>query len=266
MAASSGDPIVPLMDLPGVAAALESARSAVDALIWDRDVRQRRAEVAAESAVRGAWASAWFEGAECGLEELRSGAALDRSPVGRLLAGAVSMNAQLPDLVPVVGTAPAQALARMHSLVAVGFAPDLELGRPRAGVAADDPLRIGAPPPPEDVAMRLTALGRVLRSSTAPGMLVAAIAHGEVASLRPFGWGSGLVARALIRLVLAQRGVDPQMLGAPEVGLRLVGRPGYVKALRGYALGTPEGVATFVVLVSTAVGEGARSLQASSKQ
>ncbi|MGB8022112.1 MAG: hypothetical protein WCF04_12850 [Candidatus Nanopelagicales bacterium] len=242
-----------------MAAALEAARSAVDALIWDRDVRQRRAEVVAESAVRGAWANAWFEGAECRLPDLRSGASLDRSPVGRLLAGAVALQAQLPDLVPVVGTAPAQALARMHSLVAVGFVPDLELGRPRSGVLADDALRIGATPPPDEVVARLAGLSRVLRSSTAPGILVAAIAHGEVAAMRPFGWGSGLVARALIRLVLAQRGVDPQMLGAPEIGLRLAGRPRYVKAVRGYAQGTPEGVATFIELVASAVCEGARS-------
>ena len=75
-----------------------------------------------------------------------------------------------------------------------------------------------------DRAGRLGDLSQVLVASTAPGILVAAVAHAEVATLRPFGWGSGLVARALPRLVLAQRGVDPVMLGAPEVGLRAGGR------------------------------------------
>lgn len=260
------DPLVPLLDLPGVAPALESARAAVDALIWDRDVRKRSAQVVAESSVRGAWANAWFDGAECRLAELRSGEALDGSPVGRLLGGSMALHAQLPDLVPIVGTAPAQALARMHASVARGFAPSPKLGRPRSEAAADDPLRIGALPPPQEVPLRLAGLSELLRSSTAPGILVAAIAHGEIASLRPFGWGSGLVARALIRLVLAQRGVDPQMLGAPEVGLRIVGRPRYVRAVRAYAHGTPDGVAELVQLVATAVADGARSVAAFAEQ
>ena len=44
-------------------------------------------------------------------------------------------------------------------------------------------------------------------------MLVAAIAHGELMTLQPFRWGSGLIARASVRLVLASRGVDPDLLG-----------------------------------------------------
>lgn len=260
------DPLVPLLDLPGVAPALESARAAVDALIWDREVRRRGAEVLAESSVRGAWANAWFDGAECRLAELRSGAALDGSPVGRLLGGSLALQAQLPDLVPIVGTAPAQALARMHASVARGFAPDPQLGRPRPDALADDPLRIGGLPSPEEVQLRLAGLSGLLRASTAPGILVAAIAHGEIASLRPFAWGSGLVARALIRLVLAQRGVDPQMLGAPELGLRMIGRPRYVRAVRAYAQGTPEGVAELVQLVATAVAEGARTVAVTAEQ
>ncbi len=98
--------------------ALEAARAAVDALLWDRAVGRAQSEVAAESALRGAWANAWFDGAEAGLPELRSGAALDASPVGRLLAGVVAMHADLPGLIRIVGTAPAQALARMHAIVA----------------------------------------------------------------------------------------------------------------------------------------------------
>ncbi len=110
---------------------------------------------------------------------------------------------------------------------------------------------------PDEVASRLGDLSQVLVASTAPGILVAAVAHAEVATLRPFGWGSGLVARALPRLVLAQRGVDPGMLGAPEVGLRAGGRPAYVRGLRGYGQGTPEGVAGFLRLVCAAVEVGA---------
>ena len=254
----SGDSLDALLALSEVAEAVDSARAAVDALLWDRAVAARQAEVAAESALRGAWANAWFEGAECGLPELRSGAAVDGSPVGRVLGNAVGLQAELPGLVAVIGTAPAQALARMHAIAAHGFVPDADLGRPRSGDAADDPLRIGGLPSAADVSTRMAGLGRILVGSTAPGVLVAAVAHAEVASLRPFGWGSGLVARALLRLVLAQRGVDPAMLGAPELGLRAAGRPAYVRAVRGYSAGTPEGVADLVRLVAGAVGTGAR--------
>ena len=100
------DPLLGLLDLPGVAEAVESARSSVDALLWDRAVGRAQQEVTAESALRGAWANAWFDGAEAGLPEMRSGAALDSSPIGRVLSGVVAMHAELPSLVAIVGTAP----------------------------------------------------------------------------------------------------------------------------------------------------------------
>lgn len=253
-----GDPLDGVLALPGVAESVDSARAAVDALLWDRAVAARSAEVVAESTLRGAWANAWFEGAECGLAELRSGAAVDGSPVGRVLGNAVALHAELPSLVGVIGTAPAQALARMHMVAAHGFVPAADLGRPRAGDGADDPLRLGGLPPAAEASSRMAALARLLVGSTAPGVLVAVVAHAEVASLRPFGWGSGLVARALVRLVLAQRGVDPSMLGAPEIGLRAAGRPAYVRAVRAYAGGSPQGVADLVGLVAGAVEVGAR--------
>lgn len=251
------DPLLGLLDLPGVLESLEAARGAIDKLLWDRAVGRDLGLVTAESAVRGAWANAWFDGAECGLPELRTGAVLDSSPIGRVLAGTVGLHAQLPELVPVIGTAPAQALARMHAVVAHGFVADDQLGRPR-GDSADDPLRLGQLVEPAALTPRLAALSRMLVTSKAPGVLVAAVAHAEVASLRPFAWGSGLVARALPRLVLAQRGVDPSMLGAPELGLKAVGRPAYVRAVRGYAQGAPESVAQMIRMVAAAVEFSAR--------
>ncbi|MGB7982462.1 MAG: hypothetical protein WCF36_16905 [Candidatus Nanopelagicales bacterium] len=251
------DPLLGLLDLPGVAQSLDAARTAVDELLWDRAVGREIGLVTAESALRGAWANAWFDGAECGLPELRTGAVLDSSPIGRLLAGTVGMHAQLPELVAVIGTAPAQALARMHAVVAHGFVADEDLGRPRSG-APDDPLRLGESVDPSALPQRLGELSRMLVGSKAPGVLVAAVAHAEVACLRPFSWGSGLVARALPRLVLAQRGVDPGMLGAPELGLKAVGRPAYVRAVRGYAQGSPEGVAQLIRMVAAAIELSAR--------
>lgn len=255
--ATPDDPLAGVLGLPGVAESVQAARGAIDSLLWDRAVTEHQAQVIGESSLRGAWSDAWFEGAECGLPELRSGAALDGSPVGRVLANTVTLYAELPSLVGVIGTAPAQALARMHALAAHGFVADAELGRPRSDRGADDPLRIGSLPGPDEVSARMAALSRLLVTSRAPGVLVAAVAHAEVAALRPFGWGSGLVARALVRLVLAQRGVDPAMLGAPELGLRAAGRPAYVRALRDYGSGSPEGVGQVVRLVAGAVAVGA---------
>ncbi len=255
------DGLLALLGLPGVQEAVAASRQEVDELLWDRTVAAQGPAVSRESALRGAWASAWFEGAQCGLPELRSGSAMDGSPMGRLLAGTVALHAELVSLVPVVAVAPNQALARMHAIVARGFLPDGQLGRPRTAPEADDALRIGPPPDPDVVATRLESLGQVIRQSSAPGILVAAVAHAEVAALRPFPWGSGLVARGLLRLLLAQRGVDPGMLAVPEEGLRAIGRSRYVRALRAYQTGSPEGVAQFLVLVAGAVGAGARDVR-----
>lgn len=254
----AADPLNGLLDLPGVPEALNQARAAIDGLLWDREVARHAAQVRAESALRGAWCNAWFEGAECGLAQLRDGSALDGSPVGTLLTGVVGLHWELPGLVGIVGSAPAQALARMHAVVARGIVAEDRLGRP--GVwPPDDPLRLPEAPGPDEAAARLAGLGQVLVGSAAPGVLVAAIALGEVAAVRPFAWGSGLVARALPRLVLAQRGVDPEMLGAPEVGLRALGRPAHVRALRGYMSGGPDGVAGWIRHVCEGISRGAQA-------
>lgn len=257
-AVPAGDPLGGLLDLPGVPQALNEARAAVDALLWDREVTRRAAQVRAESALRGAWCNAWFEGAECGLAQLRDGSALDSSPVGTLLTGAVGLYRELPGLVGIGGSAPAQALARMHAVVARGMVAEEQLGRPGRW-PPDDPLRLPEAPGPDEAAARLAGLGQILVGSAAPGVLVAAIALGEVAAVRPFSWGSGLVARALPRLILAQRGVDPEMLGAPEVGLRALGRPAHVRALRGYISGGPEGVAGWIRHVCDGISRGAQA-------
>ena len=126
---------------------------------------------------------------------------------------------------------------------------------------ADDPLHLGPLPPAEAAAERLAALARVLTMPTeAPALVVAAIAHAEIAAVRPFAWGSGLLARASVRLVLAGRGVDPSLFSIPEHGMLELGRPAYVAALRDYASGTPAGVTSFIVWQATAVALGARAV------
>jgi hypothetical protein len=254
------DLLAPLVDLPGVAAACDRARSAVDAVLWDRAVRARAAEVVAASRLRGAWASAAMDGAEVRPDALVSGDALDESPIGRVVAASLAVQAELPAQVEVLRTAPLQALSRLHAVASAGFVDPQERGRVRGedASAVDDPLRLGRLPTAQDAAARLTQLAGILtRPTTAPALVVAAVAHAEVAVTRPFTWGSGLVARSLTRLVLADRGVDPDGLTVPEAGVFAAGRGTYTQALRAYADGTPEGLARWLVLHADTVRVGA---------
>jgi hypothetical protein len=253
------DVLARLIDLPGVAQALDDARAGVDGVLWDRGVRARAAEVVARSRLRGAWASAAIDGAEVRPDALVSGDALDGSPIGNVVAASLALQSEVPRLVSTVDRAPLQALSRLHAVAssAVGV-PDDERGRLRTDENADDPLRLGDLLPHDEAARRVTALASLLtRPTKAPALVVAAVAHAELAVLRPFAWGSGLVARSVTRLVLASRGVDPDGLTVPEAGLFAAGRPAYGAALRDYASGSPDGVAAWLVLHARCVRVGA---------
>lgn len=252
------DRFAALTDLPGVAEAAADARARVDALLWDRGVRARMAAVVADSRLQGAWASAALEGAELPPAAVRDGSALDASPMGRVLSGALRLQDELPRLVPAFERAPAQAWARLHAVAGHGLVPQDELGRPRRAMRLDDPLRLGEVAAPVEVAARLESLASLLVAPTeAPAVVVASVVHGELLTLRPFGWGSGLVARAGLRLVLAARGVDPDGATVPEAGLLALGRPTYRSAALRYQEGTADGVGAWIVLCCRAIADGA---------
>ena len=247
------DPLAELATDPATAEILAAARAEIDALLWRRDVRSNAVEVAASSMERGARDSAAIDGADL--------AVVDDSPMGRVLDAAIRLTAAVPGQVEVFATAPLQALAHLHALTATGFVPDDELGRPRSGDRADDPLNLGAVPPAAAASERLSLLARTLTTPTeAPALLVAAIAHAELAVVRPFTWGSDLVARAAVRLVIAGRGVDPSLFSIPEHGMFEMGRPAYVRALQGYSSGTREGVLAFISWHTTACAMGAKAV------
>lgn len=240
----TADPLAALMRLPGVAPAAESARVAVDRLLAHRVLRRRSAQVRAESLRRGAAAAAGLDG-------------LPADPAGAPVA-AMRLYAELGALLPAWQRAPRQALARMHLLVARERSPSSDLGRPRTGSVAQDPLGLGALPPPVDVSRRLDALAALLVGrSTVPATVLAAVVHGELLALRPFSVGNGLVANGAVRLTLAARGLDPRSLCAPEVG-HAASPTSYAGAARGYAAGSGEGVAGWLVHCATAVEAGAR--------
>jgi len=262
------DVLAPLLTLPGVEAAVAEARTAVDGLLSHRVLRRGSAEVTAESALRGARASAQLEGAGIELERLR-GQLMAGGTVtlpskdergARLVEGAVRLHADLGQVLVSWRHSPSQALARLHVLAASDIVPDSDaLGRPRpVGAPYDDPLELGAAPDPLEVAARLDGLARVLTAGTsAPAVVVAAVVHGELMALRPFGTADGLVARAAARLVLVDRGLDPKAVSAPEVGHAELHHD-YPEALHAYVSGGPAGVARWIVHCAQAVSLGAR--------
>jgi Fic family protein len=262
------DVLAPLLALPGVERAVAEARTAVDGLLSHRVLRRGSAEVTAESALRGARASAELEGAGIELERLR-GQLMAGGTVtlpskdergARVVEGAVRLHADLGQVLVAWRHSPRQALARLHVIAASELVDDTDaLGRPRpAGAPYDDPLQLGPAPDPLEVAARLDGLARVLVSGTSvPAVVVAAVVHGELVALRAFGTADGLVARAAARLVLIDRGLDPKAVSAPEVGHAEM-HAEYPEALRAYISGEPEGVGRWIVHCASAVSLGAR--------
>ena len=211
----------------------------------------------------GARETAAIEGAEVPIELVLAGGGVDNSPFGAVLGAALRVTTDVAQQRAAWHTAPLQALAALHLVAARDVLDDDRLGRPRSGDDCDDPLHIGPVPPSPEVIARLEALARVLTTPTqAPGLLVAGIVHAELMALRPFAWGSGLVARAAVRLVLSDRGVDPGNLVAYEHGVRSLGRASYVGALRAYLGGSPAGVAEWLVWHAGAVGFAASEARA----
>jgi hypothetical protein len=235
--ARPADPLMPLLDLPGVGASLAAARAAVDRLLRHRVLRRQSARVSAESALRGARASAALEGSDVPLGRLRADSVEDPT-----VQGALRVSSGLGELVDVWERAPLQVLARLHVLAAAGSVPADRLGRP-----AGDPAS----------AARLRGLAELVAGgSRAPGILLAAVVHGEIAALGPFGSADGLVARSAARLTLITRGVDPKAVSVPEVGH--LDRGDYRAALAGYGTGSEDGVARWLRHCAGAVELGAR--------
>jgi hypothetical protein len=228
------DPLRPLLDLPGVTASVDQARAAVDALLGNRALRRRSADVSTESSVRGAWAAAVLAGSTAELAAVRSGAAGDDP----LVQGALRAQGAIGPLADTWSRAPRQALARLHALAAADLVPADALGRPRAG------------------ADRLDTLAAVLAVTSAPAIAVGALVHGEIAALDAFAPVSPLVGLTGVRLTLVARGLDPKSLVVVEAG-HLELRAEYDSALAGYRSGEPDGVAGWIRYSARAIEAGA---------
>ncbi|MFL6157715.1 MAG: oxidoreductase [Marmoricola sp.] len=227
------DPLAWLTELEGVPSGLSAARDGVDAMLRDRGRRQTYPEQTGESLLRGAYASAVLEGSTSTLEEVRAG---DGDETAR---AALRVSTGLLAMVPVIGTAPLQAFARLHALAGKGDVDEDLLGRPVGPEAAS----------------RLGGLSETLLATTAPALLVAALVHAELATVAPFASHTGLVARAAERLVLVARGVDPASVVVPEAG-HLALRAAYESNLRGYRDGGRAGLHSWLLYAGEAVTKG----------
>lgn len=235
------DLLAPLLGLPGVADAAESARTALGKAHRHRTNLRNWPLTAAESAVRGARCSSALDGGGVQLDDAASG---DDDPV---LAGALRVGQALEggatNLVGVWQRAPLQALARLHALAAADLVSDVDLGRPRSV---------------PEISARMDLMTRLVTGgSTVPAAVLAAVAHGELMALKPFGSADGVVARAVSRLVTIASGLDPHGLGVPEV--YWMRRPDeYRDAAVAFATGQPEGVGSWLVMCCRALEDGAR--------
>jgi hypothetical protein len=219
------DPLAPLVALPGVEEAVRRAREAVVTLHHHPVNRTGWAASAAEAAMRAARASAALEGAPLARE--------DEVVADPVLAGAVRAAEATGRLLGTWRTAPLQALARLHVLASVdlgteGGDPTFEPGRPVRGTE------------------RLALLADLVTGgSAAPAPVLVAVVHGELLALEPFASANGVVARAAARLTAISSGLDPRGLAVPEVG-HLRAAAAYREAARGFAAGTPDGLAAWI--------------------
>jgi Fic family protein len=258
-----------LLSLPGVSTAVDAARDACTQLRWHQALRRRTAEAAAEAKIRAARASAALAGGRFPVDLVRDVArgasTFPDDAAGRTALGAVRVLSEVDRLGPTWERAPAQALARLHVAAMAGVLPEEVLGRPRgpgepAGDGADllDPR--GRPVPAPDGAQlpaRLSGLTDLLTAPpTSPALVVAALALAEVATLRPFAAGNGLVARALCRAVVVGRGLDPTAVDVWEAALLAAG-PRYPLTLARYATGGADGVTAWLLMFAEAVVDGA---------
>lgn len=218
---SWSDPLARLMLVPDVVGALRNAEGLVDSV---QLTARRRADSARPDAL-AAMANAI--------------AALDESDI--TVAALVLAESDLIG----VRTSLLQGIARLH-VIAGAAQPLVERGRPREDFAQSD---------------RLLALAELVAQSQAPALLVASIAHGELAVMKPFQTGNGVIALTVWRRIMVEAGLDPVGMVMSPVGLRDLGANSYKAALSAYQDGGSDGVIAWVKHCARAVELGVDALQ-----
>lgn len=241
VASVSADPLAPLLELPDVRDAAESARDALGVVHRHRTNLRGWDKTSREASWRAGRSSAAIEG---GSVELQRDAQFDDPITEGAIRVAQALDTDgIDQLVSVFRRAPAQALARLHTLAAAGL--------------VDDPDVLGRPRPEPHIAARLDFLGQLITGgSSVPAPVLAAVVHGELLSLAPFTEGNGVVARGASRLVSAATGLDPHLLGVPEVTwLKRIGD--YRELSATFATGDPVAIGAWIVLCCEAMEIGA---------
>ena len=237
---TTADPLSALTALPGVAEAIDASRAAIDGLLREPALRRQRGEVRAAARLRSAWASSQLDGGGVAWDHFAP--PFPPTEPGRRSQSALQVATEVGGLADTWRRAPLQALARLHTVAMTDQVPYAELGRPRTDAGVSE---------------RLTTLADVVTASQAPGVVVAGVVHAELMVLRPFGSADGLVARAASRVVLVARGVDPDALTVPEMGLLDLGTDAYREALTDFAGGTSQGLARWLTFHAASVQRGA---------
>lgn len=265
-----------LLELPGVAEAVERARTACTELRWHQALRRRIPEAAAESRVRGAAASALLEGAEVAgsrgslavLRDIMRGAGAWTEPLGpveRTAKAAVQVTAATEFVDAAALRSPAQVLARLHVAAGADLLPAEQVGRPRlAGEECREAAELGPAPSAAEVVDRMMQVNALLRAldAGASTLVVGALVHAEIATVRPFVRGNLLVARALERAVVRAGGLDPTGVAVVESGHGAKVGADYRGALTAYGHGGVDGVRLWLQHcaegIETACAEGVR--------
>lgn len=229
----AADPLADLAGLEGVGSAVTAARDAVDAVLRDRGRRQVTGEQRSEALLQAARASAALVDPDDDV---------DHDQPTSTEAATVRLYVGFSELAGLIRTSPGQAIARAHAILWRGLLPDDDLGRIRA-----DPV----------VADRMAQLGRLLTGTTsAPVIVVAAIAHAELITVRPFTAGNGIIARAVEHLIMIDGDLDRPSVTVPELA-HLQAGPRYRQALGSYRTGTAQGVRDWLLYVAEVVTRGA---------
>lgn len=266
-AGSVGHPLERLAELDGVDDAVERAAAECARI---PDPGARLGDARREAGARCATAGSALDGVRWPLDEVRRvahGGEVRDDPESRVIRGASRVQAEVERLMPGTGGGGsqvplAQLLARLHVAVSgsgsTGDDPDDgAAGRLRTGHPGD--VRgLGAAPSAADAAARVALLADLVARplpTQVSGIVLAAVVHAELLSIRPFPWGNGPVARAVFRWLLATRGVD---LGVVVPEVRWVSAPNvYLSAVAGFATRDPARVAAWIRYCADSVVDGA---------
>ncbi len=266
------DAVGELAGLADVADAVDTVRVACLELRRHPVMRRQAAEARGEATIRAARSSAALSGARLPTalvrDAVRGAVPYPDDAAGQTVRGTVRSLAALDRIGTSWQRAPLQALATLHVAAAADLVPDGVLGRPRRGGEQpgdgqdllDATGAVVAAPTGAALTARLHSLVGLLTTPTdAPALLVAALAHAELAVVRPFVAGNAVVARALCRTILIGRGVDGTGVAVWEAGLLAMGPP-YPLTLARYATEGADGVRawllTFAQAMVDGVGEG----------